>query len=86
MSCMGRELILLGDRGNVPKEMCRIMNEVVAKDHSSTAHKFIGFESQLVGKPNKIAKAFNIHFTTSGPKLAGIIKTKEVNERLEFFM
>ena len=39
--------------------------------------KAIFFESQLIKKPNEIAEACSIHFTTTGPKLAEKRETKE---------
>ena len=60
----------IDENANNPKMMWKTINKVLNKDQCS-----VMYQGQLVEKQEKIAEAFNNHFTFVGPKLAEKIKT-----------
>ena len=46
--------------------------------------KFVTFEGQCIEKPNEIAEAFNNHFATIGPELAGNIENRDSDDPLKY--
>ena len=77
---------LIDENSSNPKEMWKTINKVLNKNQCSTTPRSIMCEGQLVEKQNEIAEAFNNHFTTIGPKLAGKIDTKESDGPLRYLI
>ena len=61
---------------NDPKEMWRTVNKVLNKDSASPPIPIVNFQEWVLVRSNEIVKAFNEHFVTVGPKLAGSIRPK----------
>ena len=69
---------------NDPKEMWKTVNKVLNKDSASSAIPIVNFQDRVLDRPNEIAKAFNEHFVTVGPKLASSIDHKANDDPLKY--
>eukprot|EP00794_Sanderia_malayensis_P004431 gene4431-5023_t len=74
----------IDENANNPKMMWKTINKVLNKDQNSTTPRAVMYEGQLVEKQDKIAEAFNNHFTSVGPKLAEKIETKVSDDPLKY--
>ena len=68
---------------NDPKEMWKTVNKVLSKDSASSTIPIVNFQDRVLDRPNEIAKAFNEHFVTVGPKLASSIDRKADDDPLK---
>ena len=59
---------LYENKGN-PKKTWKIINELTSKNRKATQVTEIDLNGDLINDPNKIADAFNEHFSNIGPKL-----------------
>ena len=60
---------LYENKGN-PQKTWKIINELTSKNRKATQVTEIDLNGDLISDPNKIADAFNEHFSNIGPKLA----------------
>ena len=61
------------NKGN-PKKTWKIINELTSKNRKATQITEIDLVGDLINDSDKIADAFNEHFSNIGPKLADNIK------------
>ena len=69
---------------NDPKEMWKTVNKVLNKDSASSTIPIVNFQDRVLDHPNEIAKVFNEHFVTVGPKLASSIDRKADDDPLKY--
>ena len=69
---------------NDPKEMWKTVNKVLNKDSSSSNIPTANWQGRVLDRPNEVAKAFNEHFATVGPKLPSSIDHKADDNTLKY--
>ena len=74
---------IVKDHCNEPKEMWKTVTKVLTKDSASSTIPIVNFQDRVLDHPNEIAKAFNEHFVTVGPKLASSIDHKANDDPLK---
>ena len=75
---------IVKENSNDPKEMWRTVNKVLNKDSAYSLIPIVNFQDRVHDRPNDIAKAFNEHFVTVGPKLASSIRQKPDDHPLKY--
>ena len=64
--------------------MWRTIKKVLDKDSALSSIPIGNFQDRVFDRPNEIAKAFNKHFVSAGPKLASSIDQKPDDEPLRY--
>ena len=75
---------IVKDNCNDPQEMWKTVNTVLNKDSASSNIPTVNFQHRVLDRPNEIAKTFNEHFVTVGPKLASSIDHKADDDPLKY--
>ena len=61
-----------------------LTSPVLNKDSASSTIPIVNFQDRVLDRPSEIAKAFNEHFVTVGPKLASRIDLKADDDPLKY--
>ena len=75
---------LIDETQNNPKAMWKTINKVLHNNSNNTVTQSILFEGIELKSSSQISEAFNKHFTTVGPKLAGKIESRPFDDPLKY--
>ena len=75
---------LINETQNNPKAMWKTINKVLHNNSNNTVTQSILFEGIELKSSSQISEAFNKHFTTVGPKLAGKIESRPSDDPLKY--
>ena len=75
---------LIDETQNSPKAMWKTINKVLHNNSNDTVTRSTIFEGTELKSSSQISEAFNKHFTTVGPKLAGKIQSQPSEDPLKY--